>query len=95
MTQEQEQMEITDGPSELDLVYALMRGETVTFTIEGVKVPTIINAMEIEDGSRKSWLIKGRFEMLNGPGRDKFMRNNFYGWYAYNRGGRKGYVKIG
>ncbi len=95
MTQKKEQeiLKITDGPSELDLIYALMRGETVIFTVDGCKVPVIIYCLEVpeiegmkqlaSDSSRKIWSFKGRFKMLNGPNRDRFLMHRFHGVFSY------------
>ncbi len=105
MTQEekQERMAITDGPSELDLIYSLMREEDVMFTIDGCKVPTIIDGLEIPrvdgvklctgNGSRRLWAIKGHFNMLNGLKRDKFSSHRFHGAFYYENG-RHGWVVI-
>lgn len=99
MTQEMEEkrLEITDGPAEFDLMVALMRGTWVDFTIAGFKAPTTINGLESEDvsgqeredGSCKSWLIKGYFNCIKGP----ITGTKFHGWFSYNNG-RKGWVII-
>lgn len=59
---------IEDGPSKFDLMAALFDGKKVIITLRDAAPPTTgrmrlpevyVRSVEIEDGSRESWLIKG------------------------------------
>jgi len=59
-------LKISNGPCELDLVIALMRGNPVEFTVDGRKVPVIIFGMTVESfKERTSWQLRGEFETHN------------------------------
>lgn len=106
--------EILDGPSELDMVFSLMRGQEVSLTVTpsrrtdmphpglptfrvskgpklkiiSIPVEATINGMEIESGSRKTWIVKGVLKPFGGnPG------GNFSGFIVHTKG-RTGFIEV-
>lgn len=56
---------ITNGPGKSDLMLALFEGKEVEFSTDQVTDPEFcrlivrVNGMEIKEGSRQGWLVKG------------------------------------
>jgi hypothetical protein len=88
----QEQMTIENGPSEMDLAFSLFRQQPVYFTVDGSDVWCIILGIQAEDGSGKSWIIKGYIH--KSKNQMKYPPNaEFHGWFSYNQH-RQGWMKI-
>jgi len=88
----QKQLMIESGPSEMDLAFSLFRQQPVYFTIDGCDVWVNILGIEAEDGSGKSWNIKGYINKSTDT--QKFpIDKEFYGWFDY-RQHRQGWIKL-
>jgi hypothetical protein len=93
VTEKEQQLEIENGPCEMDFfVLGLARRQPVEFTIRGVSqiIKVIINSIEAEDGSGKSWCFKGYLQQNSKIGS---AGNSFNAWFDY-RHNRKGWIKI-
>jgi len=89
MATEKEQMKIENGPNELDFfVLGLARRQPMEFKVNGQMLKVIINGIEAEDGSGKSWCFKG-YIVSAGP----FNGSNFQAWFDY-RNHRHGWLKF-
>lgn len=83
---------LVDGPSKFDLMLSLFTGKEVTFRLDSVNQFTVtINSLEIEDGSRENWLLKGYVrERLSWQSKESSIR--FSGFFGCHR--RRGWIEF-
>ena len=84
---------IENGPCEMDFfVLGLARRQPIEFTLKGVSqtIKVIINGIQAEDGSAKSWCFTGYLLENSKIGK---MGDSFKAWFDYRRH-REGWLKI-